>query len=263
MLHHNQESNRSDIPERWLPKGLNRSSATWTLFCFPFAGGSAQYYRPWQTLLPQWIELCPLQPPGHGERLREEPYHSIYAMAAAAAAAIALHNHRCRKIALFGHSLGALSAFETCHCLKTIGIAVDYLIVSGKAAPQIRWRRKPIHDKPNDVVIKELMQYNGVPREILNNPDYIEIFLPTIRADFQMVETYQCRHKTPLNVSTLVCYGREDISLWRGELSRWKRHTPPPVDLESFPGRHFYLTAQRNQLVAAIVDRLASMVMCV
>lgn len=252
-----------DNPERWLPTGLSRPSATWTMFCFPFAGGSAQYYWPWQKLLPQWIELCPLQPPGHGERLREPAYSSIHALAAAAAEAIATRNKRGRKIAVFGHSLGTLSAFETCHSLKKMGISVDYLIVSGKAPPHIPWRRKPIHDKPDDAVVEELMHYNGVPMEVLRSRELLEVFMPTIRADFKMVETYQCSYTEPLDMPTLVCYGREDVSLWRNDLREWTDHTPPPLDLVSFSGQHFYLTEQREKLVETIVDRLASMVMCV
>lgn len=263
MLPSNQKPASEDSPERWLPTGLNRPSATWTMFCFPFAGGSAQYYWPWQKLLPQWIELCPLQPPGHGERLRETAYNRIEDLAAAAAAAIASRNRRGRKIAIFGHSLGALSAFETCHCLKKKGIAIDYLILSGKAAPHIPWRRKPIHDKPDDAVVEELIHYNGIPQEVLNSNELLEVFLPTIRADFQMVETYKCNHEDRLDIPTLVCYGMEDVSLWRSDLREWTDHTPPPLDLISFPGQHFYLTEQRSQLVATIVDRLASMVMCV
>ncbi len=252
-----------DRPERWLPSGLSRPSATWTMFCFPFAGGSAQYYWPWNKVLPQWIELCPLQPPGHGERLREPAYNSIYKLAEAAAAAIASRTKRGRKIAIFGHSLGALSAFETCHCLSDMGISIDYLIVSGKAAPHIPWRRKPIHDKTTDVVVQELKHYNGVPLEVINNSELLEVFLPTIRADFQMVETYQCQHASPLDMPTLVCYGMEDVSLWRNDLREWTQHTPPPLDLVSFPGQHFYLTQQRLQVIETIVDRLASMVMCI
>lgn len=252
-----------DKPERWIPSGLNRPSATWTMFCFPFAGGSAQYYWPWNKILPQWIELCPLQPPGHGERLREPAYNSIHELAQTAAQAIALRCKKGRKIAIFGHSLGTLSAFETSHCLAKMGINIDYLIVSGKAAPHIPWRRNPIHDKSDKEVVKELRVYNGVAPEVLNSRDLLEVFLPTIRADFQMVETYQCQHKKSLDIPTLVCYGREDVSLWRNDLREWTDHTPPPLDLISFPGQHFYLTGQRTQLIEAIVDRLASMVMCI
>ena len=247
-----------DDPNLWLPKGLAKPTANWILFCLPFAGGNAQYYRNWQELLPQWLELCPLQPPGRGERLRHKALETITDMAHEASLAVQLKIKPGKKIAIFGHSMGSLLAFETTKALLKKGVSVEYLFISGYNAPHIKRKQYDIHDKPDDFVLNSLKDYGGTSKEMLASPDMRELYLPTVRADFKALETYRCKDKTAFDIPLLVTYGEKDDAVSTSSIKQWKNYTTNFFELIKMPGEHFYLTDERKTLVREIVERLAN-----
>src|SRR5947209_14668863 len=136
--------NRTDN-ERWLSYAQLASGNRPNVFCFPFAGGGASFYRAWVQSAPPSIAICPLQPPGREERFVERPFDSMSALVLAATDA--LMPHVSRPYALFGHSMGALASFEIVHALRERGAPLPlHLFVSGAPSPQLAARIPSIYD---------------------------------------------------------------------------------------------------------------------
>ena len=161
------------------------------LLCFPYAGGGVSVFRAWPDLLPAEIEVWAIQLPGHDGRLREPIPAELQTLALAAADGLgpALDT----PFACFGHSMGALLAFEFARQLRHRGLAgPTQLFVSARRAPQLPRTDAPLHTLPEGPFIEMLRQrYNGIPAAILAEPELLQLFLPMLRADFKLIETYQ------------------------------------------------------------------------
>ena len=144
-------------------------------------------FRPWAGLFPAEIELCPVQLPGREDRFREPPYRDAASIAAALARVLYPYQVS-RPFAFFGHSMGAIVAFELAHHLdRQYGIKPAHLFVSGRNAPHVLDPRPPIFLLAEPEFKAQLRRLNGTPEELLNEAD--PTFLELLRADFQVNET--------------------------------------------------------------------------
>src|SRR5262249_42750474 len=115
---------------------LLESESRIRLFCFPYAGSSAQIFHGWQQDLPRTIEVTPVHLPGRGKRIREKPFTELTALAEVLTGEISPHVDK--PYALFGHSLGAIIAFEVARGLRRRGLPLPRrLFVSGCRAAQL------------------------------------------------------------------------------------------------------------------------------
>jgi medium-chain acyl-[acyl-carrier-protein] hydrolase len=130
------------------------------------------------------------------------------------------------------------------------------LFVSGRRAPQLPNFEAPKHQLPKPEFIKELRQYNGTPELVLKEPELMEFFLPLLRADFSILETYIYENEDPLNCSITAFGGMEDDKVSREELEAWKEQTRKEFRLKMYPGDHFFLKSVREQLLFEIVKDL-------
>src|ERR1700742_4467759 len=160
------------------------------LFCFPYAGGSANVYRTWQRYLPGHVSMILVHLPGRAKRITETPFKHWQPLVEAVAEAILPTLGE--SFAFWGHSMGALIGFELARELRRRGCAQPRaLLVSGSTAPQVRGNESPIFNLSEQEFLAELKRLNGTPTEMLGDPETMKLFLPTTRADFQVVETYQ------------------------------------------------------------------------
>ncbi|WP_454227708.1 thioesterase II family protein [Propioniciclava flava] len=160
--------------------------------CLPHAGGSSLSYREWQGWAPDWMTVRAVELPGRGRRFGEPPLRRMHLVAGRVAAAIA--DQVDRPFALFGHSMGALIAFETARVLADRGgpLPVHALPVGhGGSRSERLGRGEALHAASDGVLIERLRSYDGTPPEVLANPDLLGLVLPIIRADFEMLETYR------------------------------------------------------------------------
>jgi medium-chain acyl-[acyl-carrier-protein] hydrolase len=158
--------------------------------------------------------------------------------------------------AFFGHSMGALIAFELArHLARRQARGPMHLFVSGRAAPQLPDEGPPIHHREYEAFVEELRHLNGTPAEVLQNPELLELLLPRLRADFALCETYRCPAGPPLRCPLTAFGGLED-DVTREELRAWESQTVGPFTLQLFPGDHFFLHRSRQGLVEAIVQAL-------
>lgn len=228
------------------------------LFCFPYAGAGASTYRSWGKLLHKNIQGFAIQPPGREMRFSEDLLTTLDAYADQAFNAIAPYCSASGKLILFGHSLGALAAFETAKRLQSAGHHIDLLIVSGRQDPATKSKRPPISHLSSDAFIQQMGTYNGTPAVILENQELLDILLPMIRADFSMAEHYN-RLPTALQLSCpiLALGSKQDEWLDPGSLAGWKNVSTGSFETHWFEGDHFYL----NQHTEALVDHISQKIL--
>jgi medium-chain acyl-[acyl-carrier-protein] hydrolase len=244
--------------ERWLAYREVNPRARLRLFCFPYAGGGASAYRGWAAALPADVEVCPVQLPGRESRLREpaidRPEPLIQALADA------LQAHFSLPFAFFGHSMGAMLAFELTRELRRRGGPLPlHLFVSGRRAPQVPAREPDIHDLPEPEFLAKLRELNGTPEEVLQHAELMRLLLPVLRADFAVNETYVFHPEEPLDLGISGFGGLGDAEVSREDIVPWSEHARGAFRLRMLPGDHFFLHSARDLLTEAVARDLAEL----
>lgn len=226
------------------------------LFCLPHVGGSASVYEPWRGALGEDVEVCPVELPGRQTRMRDRAFTRIEPLVDALASTIA--DELDVPYALFGHSLGALVAFELARELRRRGAAEPcVLFASGGPAPRLARVRPPVHDAPDDRVIALLQALGGLPDDVLDEPELLRPFLPTIRADFAVFETYEYRPEPPLTCPVVVFTGADDVEVPLDRVAPWSAESTGRFTSHVLPGDHFFVQTARPALLDLVRGALA------
>jgi medium-chain acyl-[acyl-carrier-protein] hydrolase len=228
------------------------------LLCFPYAGGGSVEYRQWSaTARGRGLDVIPVLLPGRESRLSEAPFRVMAPLVDAMMSG--LRPVVDRPYAVFGHSMGALVAFAAVRKLRKLGLPLpSRLFLSQRRAPHLPDRLSPLHPLPDAEFIAALQaRYQALPPELVARPDVLAVFLPALRADFCMFETWVAPEEAPLDVPITVFAGDADNTLAPGDLEGWAQHTSRSFDLRRFPGGHFYLRTQKEPLLDAIVGASA------
>jgi len=243
--------------ERWISRRAG-GAARLRLFCLPYAGGGPSFYSRWQADFPDEIEVCALELPGHGRRLREAAFRQAGPLVAAMADGLAPYLDV--PFAFFGHSMGGLLAFELARALRRAGGPVPgALFLSGASAPQLPKTRPPLWNLPDAEFIRGLRDYGGMSDEALAVPGLVELFLPALRADFEVVDTYELEPGEPVDCPVYLYGGEQDPLDTPARIAAWSNAIPNVVSVEFFSGGHFYLSGQREPLTASIARALKGM----
>lgn len=220
------------------------------VFCFPFAGGTADVYRSWQQWFGDQLDICLVHLPGRGRNMRERAYTRVAPLVMAAADCIDRQN----KIpyVLYGHSMGALISFELSRELfRRHGKGPEHLFVSGRRAPQYIKEEPTTFDLPRDEFISELKRLNGTPPEVFEDPELIELFINVLRADFETVETYEYCLGEPLSCPITVYGGLEDQHVPVESCHAWQQQTSAKCTVRMFKGDHFFIRHPRPDFINA------------
>jgi surfactin synthase thioesterase subunit len=228
------------------------------VFCLPYAGGGASIYRPWVRHLPAEVQVCPIQLPGREERLSETPVTRVPLLVASVAEALTPHLDL--PYVLFGHSLGALLAFELARELRRRELpGPKHLFVSAARAPHLSPREHAIHDLPETEFIAELCRrYGSMPTAVLQSAELMALLLPILRADLALLETYQHGVEPPLACPIGALTGTEDPHVRREEVAAWREHTAGGFTLQLLPGGHLYLKDDPTAVPRALARGLTS-----
>jgi medium-chain acyl-[acyl-carrier-protein] hydrolase len=227
------------------------------LFCFHYAGGRAEIYNPWPERLPETIEVCAVQLPGRSYRLSEAPIQSVPLLVEELRRAILPLLDR--PFAFFGHSMGALTAFELARVLVEGGedrYRPTHLIVSGKRAPQIPSYYPPISELPDLELLEVLRALNGTPDAALQEMAVMKLFLPAIRADFALDDRWSYRIGPPLPVPIIALSGTLDKGASPALMAPWREQTTEDFRQHKFQGEHFFIHQFTNEIVALVADVL-------
>jgi medium-chain acyl-[acyl-carrier-protein] hydrolase len=244
----------------WVQKTRADPNVRLRLFCFPYAGGGAGAFRGWADMLSDEIDVCPVWLPGRESRSRELPYTRMSLLLRAMTHALTPLLDV--PFAFFGHSMGALIAFEFAHHLRLhTGKIPLHLFVGGHRAPQLLGKDPLMHMLPDAAFIQRLRSYSGTPDTVLDHPDFVKIFLPMLRADFAICETYRYIEQHAVDWPISVFGGLQDNDVAKEELEAWRMQTQGRFNLRMLPGNHFFLhTAQPALLSALSEDLLGSSV---
>jgi len=237
---------------RWIVCRQPRSQARARLFCLPWAGTGASQFYAWSSLLPADVELCAIQLPGRENRLAEPPYTRLADLVAVLAEE--LRRSLDRPFALFGHSMGAWIAFELARQLRRqYHLLPAHLFVAGRRAPQVPSPDPPIHRLPEPQFVEELRRrYDGLPDAILQDAEVLRIFLPILRADLAMVETFAYTAEPRLDCPISAYGGTDDPWSSPAGLAGWREQTTGAFSLRLFSGGHFFVQTARAPLIADI-----------
>jgi surfactin synthase thioesterase subunit len=247
--------------DAWIRRFHPAPDAKTRLVCLPHAGGSASFYHPVSAALSPEFEVLTVQYPGRQDRRTEEPFTEIGGLADGVFAALRpwLEDRRPNggdaRVALFGHSMGAIVAFEVARRMERESISPSVLVASGRRAPS-RHRLEAVHQRDDEGIIAEIRRLSGTDPRLLDETEMLRAALPAIRADYRAVETYRGDPGATLGCPVTVFVGDDDPMVTIEEATAWRGHTTAGFDLQVFEGGHFYLTSQP----AATIERLAETV---
>lgn len=149
----------------------------------------------------------------------------------------------------FGHSVGALLAFELTRMLgRQRQRGPSHLVVSGRCAPQLSSSREAIYLLDDNAFLQRVRELNGTPKELLANTEVMRLFIPLLRDDFAISETYSCIDQTPVACPLTAFGGDADADVSEQQLAAWKHFADGKFDYEIFSGDHFYIHANKEKL---------------
>lgn len=237
---------------RWLRTFDPRPEATAQLVCFPYAGGSASAFRSWSQLLPSSVELVAVQYPGRQDRLTDPMPTALAALADEIAESLAGRLHR--PTAFFGHSMGATVAFETARRLRPrYPSPLTRLFVSASRAP---FARRPLgQDTLGDDDLRAYVRsLDKADVTVLDDEEVWRLVLPTLRLDFDLIQTYEYVPGAPLACPVTAIAGDRDETATPTEAARWAELTVGPFETRVLPGGHFYFDDTLPELARVLGD---------
>ncbi|PIE58000.1 MAG: putative thioesterase [Desulfobulbus propionicus] len=231
----------------WLIRGSSSARERLRLFCFPYAGGGASIFYSWRKEIVQSVDVCAVQLPGRENRIAEKPYNRLSDLVTSMAEELAPYLDI--PFAFFGHSLGAKIAFEFAREIRRRwGVQPVCLFVSGSRPVHIP-KLRPLHQLPNKELIEELKQYTGTPTPVLQSNTVMDVYLPILRADFSMDETYSYYDAAPFSCPIIALIGSDDGRADRNMQQEWRQHTTGPLTIKSFHGNHFFIKSDRQAVL--------------
>ena len=226
------------------------------LLCFPYAGGGANLYRGWARGLPHWVGVGAVQLPGREGRFSESLVDRAGPVVAGVADALAGYGAPA-PLALFGHSMGAVLAFEVARALRLRNAGQPcHLFIAGRTPPAHPTAPRPISGLPEEELIRELERLGGTPPEVLGDGELMRLMLPMVRADFRLNETWRPSAGPPLSCPLTTFAGAEDPEAPPDAMVGWEAETTGPVEHHVLPGGHFFPVGSRAELLERITSIL-------
>jgi medium-chain acyl-[acyl-carrier-protein] hydrolase len=240
----------------WLVRKPVQQAPRIRLFCFPYAGVGASAYRLWAAGLPAAIETCAIQLPGRESRLREPALKRIDAIVAALVPV--LRPHLDLPFAFFGHSMGAIVASElTAALARDGGPMPTHVFLSARRAPHLPDPDSPLSGLDDDRFVAEInRRYGGIPPEVAQDREILELLLPCLRSDIEALESHRANIAPQIACPLAVFGGTEDRRATRAELEAWSTFATGPFRVRMFSGDHFYINPCRAEVLADVAATL-------
>ncbi|MCG0284476.1 thioesterase II family protein [Streptomyces sp. PSAA01] len=222
-----------------------------TLLCVPFAGAGASFFYPWRTLSADQWRLVPVELPGRERRLMDDPFSTVVETAEDLIDDVAAAAGAADRTVLFGHSLGAVLAYELVHLLTGRGVRVERLVVSGSPGP---WTQRELRATglPDEEFLARIEEFSGFKHEALEHPEMRELILPVLRADCEMHEDYVPSTDEPVSVPITSIRGSSDALVTVDQAKQWRRATTGEFVYSELPGDHMYLVDRARELLDLI-----------
>ncbi|GAA4278250.1 thioesterase II family protein [Aquimarina mytili] len=226
------------------------------LFCLPYAGGSAAIYSSWKSSLMPNVVLKPIELSGRGRRFDEALYKNID-HAVNDVLKIIRNEISKTPYALFGHSMGGIMVYELARKIREEQLRPpSHIFISGRSAPNIPKERKKFSQMPIHEFRKEVLNLGGTPKEFFEHPELLDLFLPILKNDFRLVETYNFIEQNSIldnNLSILIGE-HDDLTKEQGE--GWSMLTTNACSIHYFDGGHFFLNEKTEEVIAILNKKL-------
>lgn len=243
-----------DATTAWIRRYHPSADSDVRLVCFPHAGGSASFFHPVSARFTPDADVVALQYPGRQDRRREPCVEDIGELA----------DRLCEELqglsekptVFFGHSMGAVLAFEVVVRLEALGANPPRtMIASGRRAPS-SVRDEQVHRRDDEGVVAELRLLNGTDSAVFGDDELLRMALPAIRGDYRAIETYRCQEGRRVRCAITVLTGDADPRTSLEEASAWQEHTDGAFRLQAFPGGHFFLADHQSAVNAEVRKEL-------
>ena len=245
----------TNLSSKWFVRPQLKPEAKTRLFFFPYAGGAPTVFTKWCAELPSHIEGIAVHYPGRGSRFNEAAIKDMSRMVVELSKAI--QPLLDKPFAFFGHSLGGLISFELARHLRAQHLPTpNHLFISACGVPHLPDPNKKIYHLPDGEFLNELDKLNGIPAE-LKNPEAMSLLLPIVRADFQLVETYQYHSEKPFDFPISAFGALDDPRVNRERIEAWAIHTKAQFESHFFPGGHFFLHEFRENILNFLIKEIA------
>ena len=222
------------------------------LFCFPHAGGGASTFYDWRDKIEGNTQVFALQLPGRESRFGEPLLSNLSEVIELIGAEFHRNGERAPFI-FYGHSLGALIAFELCRVFREVGEPLpQHLIVTGASTPHLHYKKQPLSNKPEEELLRKIRDFGGMPASILQDRTLLELLLPILRADLSVFESFQYDEEAPLPIEITAIAGEQDESAPVEEVEAWKAHTAKPFTFHKMRGGHFFVKENLGEIIECI-----------
>ncbi|MER9134566.1 alpha/beta fold hydrolase [Mesorhizobium sp. M0768] len=225
---------------------------SYRIICFPHGGGGVQSFRNWPDYLPEDVELICLDLPGRGKRSAEAAIRSMDVLVPMVIEALKAYSDR--PFVFFGHSAGALVAYEIARSLEKAGRASPFhVVVSAHPSADLPPEEPPMYKYSDDKLTDVIRTLGMVPKKALTNEKLLlEFILPPLRADFELVETYDRNLPTPLKAAITAMGGVKD-EINTNDLDGWHRLTTSRFARIMFDGDHFFTHSMTEEVVSSLL----------
>ncbi len=235
-----------------------KSNGKIKLFCIPYAGGNASIFFKFRDYLDRFIDLIPIELPGRGRRMKEELCNNFEQLSEDVFQSI-LHQINGTEYAILGHSLGGLLALDAAVRLERSRYNnIRYLFVSGVCPPQLKNMEESICDLSDQDFLNEIIKLGGMSLEFLENDDLVKTFLPILKSDYRIYESYKANivEKISVNCDITAFIGKEDEKTDEIDVSKWNQYTERNFSLYVFVGNHFFINTNYKEVCRVINNLL-------
>jgi medium-chain acyl-[acyl-carrier-protein] hydrolase len=227
------------------------------LICFAHAGGGDAAYRAWPAALRPSIEVWTASLPGRAWGT-PEPFADSWPPLIERLADSLEPSAGDAPLAFFGHSLGALVAFELARTLeRRHEEGPVHLFVSASKAPHRRTKWRPLPADDDELVDAMDEAYGGVPPEVRAEPELLKRFVGILRADLELLEAHRWEPSEPLGCPITAIAGEADQDALPADIEHWRDLTRSDFDSVALPGGHFAIHSERGRVAGLIRRALA------
>jgi len=243
-------------PSRWLRTARPLAAPRLRLLCFPYAGGGATIFHRWSHQLPADVEVRAVQLPARQDRFTEPPLRRMQAIVDHVLGALAQLPPT--PEVLFGHSLGATVAFEVARRRQAMGTTPLGLVVGARAAPPVPAREPWLHVLDEEAFLAGLHARYATPWSTLRNAELMQLALPALRADMEVVETYVYAPGPPLAAPITVLRGLQDARVTEEDAAAWQALTRAPLRRDAIAAGHFFVDSHAEWVLGHVKEALAA-----
>lgn len=244
----------------WLVFFNRKPNAVARLFCFHYGGGSASAFRQWEDYLPSSVELAAIQLPGRESRFNEPYERQIVSLSGNLINLIS--GYLDKPYVVFGHSLGAIVGYEWIRALKASRLPQPELFIpSGMPAPKYVEDEVPIGNLPENEFVETLSKnYGETLANLLKQQKIRDVFIPQLRADFQLLENYRFKSGEVFDCPIFSLAGIDEKNISEEKMLDWSRCTTAQLITKRFPGGHFFIHSAQEEVLQTIANKLDSVV---